>query len=354
MEGNVPDSQKQRMVETQRGRPKMADIARLAGVSTATVSRALGGSGLVSEDARRRVERAVEETGYQVNHAASGLRSQRSRQLLVLLPTIANPFFADVVLGVEEEAQAHGYGVLVGSTEGKPEREALLARQLLAGAVDGLVLLTGRRPEGLAGFDAAETRMVAVSERIGRGRIPIVGIDNVAASRAAIEHLLGLGHRRIAHITGPAGSVLTADRLEGYRSALAAADVPASPDLVAVGDFTMDAGEAAMRNLLSKAWQPASRPTSVFCCSDESAIGAIRAAKAHGLRVPADLSVVGFDDIPFAAAYDPALTTVRQPRREMGRLAASLILAGLTGSPARAVRRLPHSLVVRQSSGPAA
>jgi LacI family repressor for deo operon, udp, cdd, tsx, nupC, and nupG len=326
-------------------RPKMSDIARLVGVSPATVSRALAGSSLVAAETRQRVEEAVRATGYVVNHVASGLRRQRSRQILVVLPDIANPFFTEVILGIEEEAQAQGFGVLVGNTAGAREREDRLARQLLTGAVDGLILLTGRRPRLPAGVDAS--RMIAVSERIPRCAIATVTIDNVAGARQATEHLLALGHQRIGHIGGPPANILTGERLQGYKDALTAAGIVTDAALIAHGDFSFASGRAAMRRLLSLP-QP---PTAVFCSNDEMAIGAMRAAREAGIAVPADLSLVGFDDIPFAGFCDPALTTLLQPRRDLGRRAAGLLLNALAGRQApRGAVILPHELVLRETT----
>jgi LacI family repressor for deo operon, udp, cdd, tsx, nupC, and nupG len=321
-------------------RPKMEDIARIAGVSVSTVSRALAGSPKVTGDTRARIEAAVRETGYVVNQVAQGLRLQRSRQLLVLLPTIANPFFAEVVQGIEEEAAAAGYGVLVGSTENDPAREAALARQLLTGGVDGLVLLTGRIPAGLA-EQAAAGQIVAVSETIPGSRLPTVAIDNEAAAAAAVAHLLALGHRRIAHIGGPPGNVLTTQRARGWRKALAEGGIEESP---VFGDFTMASGEIAMAALLART----PRPSAVFCANDEMAIGAMKAARAAGLAVPRDLSLIGFDDISFAAFTDPPLTTIRQPRRELGRNAVAALLHG-----GRKRQPMVHELIVRASTAAA-
>lgn len=319
--------------EIPASRTRMEDIARLAGVSVSTVSRALAGSPRVTGDTRARIEAAVRETGYVVNQVAQGLRLQRSRQLLVLLPTIANPFFSEVVQGVEEAAGIAGHGVLVGATEGDPAREAVLARQLLTGVVDGMVLLTGRIPDGLD-LAARAGQVVAVSETIAGAGLPTVAIDNQAASRDATAHLRDLGHVAIAHIAGPPGNVLTAQRIAGWRAIAGEGPAPA------FGDFTMGSGETAMRALL--AMTP--RPTAVVCANDEMAIGAIKAARDAGLRVPEDLSVVGFDDISFAAFTYPPLTTIRQPRRDFGRAAVAALLDGV------APRTLAHTLVVRAST----
>jgi LacI family repressor for deo operon, udp, cdd, tsx, nupC, and nupG len=331
-------------------RPTMADIARRAGVSVSTVSRALAGSPRVTPATRRRIAQLAGEAGYVLNQVAQGLRLQRSRQLLVILPTIANPFFAEVVLGVEEEAQARGYGVLIGNTSGAPEREAALGRHLLTGVVDGLLVLMGRIPSVLSDIAAAH-RVVAISERVPGSGIATVTIDNAAAAQEAVAHLLALGHRRIAHIMGRARSNVALQRVKGYRAVLSAAGLAPDESLIAPGDFSVAAGEAAMRRLLALP-QP---PTAVFCGNDEMAVGAIRAARARGLHVPADLSVVGFDDVPIAAAYDPPLTTVQQPRHEMGRAAAALLIDQLAGKERPGSDApLPYRLIVRESTGPVA
>lgn len=324
----------------------MADVARIAGVSVTTVSRALAGSELVTAATRGRIAAAVERTGYVVNNVAANLRTQRSRQILAMVPSISNPFFSRVLLGLEEELGKRGFSLLVGNTGNAPNREADLARQLLTGNVDGLVLLTGRVPELLGPARLNRTRIVAISERIPNDPIATVGIDNGAAAGAIVGHLRELGHHGIAHIAGPAGNVLTAQRRAGYEQALGASARP----VVVGGDFTIASGEAAMGRLLRRG----GRITAVFCSNDEMAIGAIKTAKAAGLRVPQDVSIAGFDDIEFAAAYDPALTTIRQPRHDMGRLAAVLLLEMLSGgNDGRRGLTLPHQLVVRASTAAA-
>eukprot|EP01037_Dinobryon_pediforme_P002045 gene2045-2083_t len=322
-------------------RPRMKDIADLAGVSVATVSRALSGSPLVVEETRLAVETIVRQTGYTINHAGRGLRLQASRQILVLLPTISNPFFAEIVQGVDAQAQKSGYGILVGSTEGSQPREEALARQMLSGAVEGMVILTGRVPAILAGTDHVG-RLVMVSEEGPDDSIDTIGIDNVAASRDATSYLLSLGHRAIGHIAGPKGNILTRQRLAGYHQALHEAAVTPDANLMAHGDFSVASGSRAMASLLDKG-----RPTAVFCANDDMALGAMAEARARGLTVPADLSVVGFDDLPYAAFFDPALTTVTQPRRRFGELAAEALIKGRQGR-----RTLDYTLQIRASAVP--
>ena len=215
--------------------PRMSDVARLAGVSVATVSRVLSTPEIVSADARERVEAAVRDTGYRMNAVARSLRSQRSGAVLVLIPDIDNPFFSTLLRGIEQEAQTLDLSVLIGNTAGDPEREENYLRTIGERRADGLILLTGRIP-GRARVDRVLPPTVVAAERID-ATLPTVRVDNAAAARMAVEHLIALGHRRIAHIAGPQGNVLTAERLEGYHAALAAADLPDGP--VQNGTFTI-------------------------------------------------------------------------------------------------------------------
>jgi LacI family transcriptional regulator, repressor for deo operon, udp, cdd, tsx, nupC, and nupG len=320
----------------------MKEVATLAGVSVATVSRALARSPLVTDETREAVEKAVRQAGYTLNQAGRGLRLQVSHRILVLLPTLSNPFFAEIVQGLDEKAQKSGFSVLVGSTEGSLEREDQLARQLLSGAADGLVLLTGRMPHALRGLASTGQRIVAVSEQLPDSKIPLVGIDNKSAAQDATRHLIELGHRRIAHIAGPRGNILTRLRIAGYRAALRERGLAFDPALVTDSDFTAEAGSRAMQILL----QQSPRPTAVFCANDNTTLGAIAAAKQAGLAIPADLSVVGFDDIRYADFSDPPLTTVRQPRHRFGQLAAAILLDEI---PASAMK-LPYEMVLRRST----
>jgi LacI family repressor for deo operon, udp, cdd, tsx, nupC, and nupG len=329
------------------GRPTMADVARLAGVTPGTVSRALAGSSLVTAETRAKIEDAVRATGYVINHAARNLRESRSRQILVALPNIANPFYSAVVSGVEEVARAAGYGVLLGNTRDLPDGEREIARHLLTGAVDGLLLHIGRVPEDLRRVPDLARKAIVIATPIEGSGLTTVLIDEEGAARQAVAHLLSLGHRRIGHIGGPP-NVNSWDRLAGYRAALAAAGVGSDDRLVRFGDNSVESGKAMAQEVLASP-RP---PTALFCANDGMAIGAVIASKAMGLRVPDDVSIVGFDDVEIAAFYDPPLTTVRQPRQEIGRAAAAELLALLEGRRKRTGRRitLPHSFVVRAST----
>jgi LacI family repressor for deo operon, udp, cdd, tsx, nupC, and nupG len=343
--GPMPDGPRLR-TRLPAARLKMEDIAALAGVSAATVSRALSGSAAVTDQTRRRVEDAAASAGYVVNRVARGLRTQRSHQLLVILPTIANSFFADVVLGMEDAAQEAGYSLLVGSTEGSSAREEALARQLLTGTVDGLLVLTGRRAEAWSSLPEASQRVVAISEGIPRAGIPLVTVNNRAAAQDAVQLLLSQGHKRIGFISGPADNILTAQRRRGYLAALAGARIPACPELMVAGPYSFAAGALGFQTLRALRLPP----TAIFCCNDDLAIGVMRAARLDGLRVPEDISVIGFDDIAVAEVVDPPLTTIRQPRRDMGRHAVRVLLQALDGSAPARRHVLPYRLIMRNST----
>ncbi|MCQ4162785.1 LacI family transcriptional regulator [Roseomonas sp. GC11] len=327
----------------------MADIARLAGVSVATVSRAMAGSSLVSQENKERVASAVRQTGYVVNQVARGLRLQRSGLVLVMVPSIANPFFAHVLLGIEEALQEAGFGMLVANTGDDHAREDVLARSMLTGGkTEGLILLTGHCPDSLRDEPQAKGRIVAVSEEIAGQGIPSVTIDNAAAMREATAHLIGLGHRRIAHLAGPAGNGLTVQRLAGFHAAMREAGLPVPRGMVGGGAFTIQAGEEGMSRLLARQ----APPTAVVCANDEIAIGAIKAARERGIPVPAGMSVVGFDDIDVARAVHPGLTTIRQPRQDLGREAARMLLALLAGEAVVRNLCLPTQMILRASTAP--
>ena len=333
----------------------MGDVARLAAVSTATVSRALANPDRVSPETRARVAAAIAEIGYVPNPAARTLRSQKSRMVLVVLPDLANIFFSQILRGIEETLFEAGYGMIIGNLDGPPEKEARFAALAATGQVDGVLLLNGRLFGQGGGGPRARLRtgtpLVALCEAISAD-IPQVEVDNRAAAALMTRHLAGLGHRRIAYVTGPHGNVLERERFAGYREGLAAAALPFDPALVHPGDYTLDAGARIDAALAGAA--PAERPglSAVFCSNDAMAIGLMRALIARGVRVPLDISVAGFDDIEYAAVSDPALTTIRQPRRDLGRAGASILLDLLAGRPAPARVRLDTELVVRGSTAP--
>jgi LacI family transcriptional regulator, repressor for deo operon, udp, cdd, tsx, nupC, and nupG len=322
-------------------------VARRAGVSTATVSRVLSRPDVVAPGTRLKVLQAVEHLGYAPNAAGKHLRTRRSRNILVTVPDLSNPFFAQILQGIEEAAQREGYAVLVGDTQHDAAREERYAQMLRRSEADGLIFLGHRLPPSAADLirSAAPRRAPVVngcefSPALG---VPGVHIDNAAAAAEAMDYLYGLGHRRIAVLTGPLDSPLSLDRLEG--TARCSRRRGLEHDLVvSQGDFSIESGARAASEWLERP----DRPTAAFCFNDEMAIGVIDAARRRGVRVPAELSVVGFDDVRVARYLDPPLTTIAQPMREIGAGTVALLLAILAGrEPARPSVTLPHALVVR-------
>jgi LacI family repressor for deo operon, udp, cdd, tsx, nupC, and nupG len=332
--------------------PNIYEVAKRAGVSTSTVSRVLSHPGVVSPDTRRRVLETVEEMGYAPNSIARNLRTRRSDKILVTVPDIANPFFALIIQGIEGAAQRAGYTVLLGNTQHEERHEERYARMIRRKEADGLIFLGHRIPESAAEMVAEMAPRCApvvhgceYSPSLG---VASVHIDNTAAAGDAMDHLYGLGHRRIAVITGPLISPLSRDRLSGAAGRAQTNGLDGDL-LVTEGDFTIESGAAAAETLLANP----DPPTAIFCFNDEMAIGAIASARRRGLRVPDDLSVVGFDDIKFARHIDPPLTTISQPMREIGEGTVRLLLEILRGDEIQPVSvTLPHQLTVRGSTAP--
>jgi LacI family repressor for deo operon, udp, cdd, tsx, nupC, and nupG len=336
-----------------RKRPKrravtIRDVARRAGVSTATVSRALANPGTVAEATREAVFAAIAETGFAPNASARSLRVRTTKMVLALLPGIGNSFYTPILNAVEEVLSLAGYGMLMGDTRMDRAREAHYDRLVRSGQVDGVMLLTGRLPHPeFATLDARTPIALICNDIPGLEGLPVIEIENREAARALVAHLVGLGHRRIGHAVGPTDNVEAWYRLDGYRSALADAGLAEDESIVWQGAFTFEAGVRVAHQFLDHR----APPTAVFTANDEMAMGFIKTVKDAGLSVPEDVSVVGFDDIEFARYFDPALTTIHQPRAELGRLAAETLLARMTGKGKVPLRtRLPCTLVVRDSA----
>ncbi len=331
---------------------KIADVARVAGVSVATISRALANPGVVSPETRARVMEAVRQTGYTPNAAARNLRARTTMMALVVVPDLANPFFAEVLRGIDKSLSASGYGLIIGNLDNSAEKEARYVDFAFAGQVDGVLLLCGHVPSS-KGRSMLDTNLpvVAACERIVDARLPLVEVDNRAAAVNAVNHLIGLGHRRIGYISGPSSNVLDQERQRGYGDALRAAGIPADPGLVFHGDFSFRSGAAAATAVL--ALPEPQRPTAIFAANDEMAIGFLKTVHAAGHRVPRDFSVVGFDAIDYADYCEPTLTTVFQPRREIGERVADLLVSAMKSpeNPVPALTVLETALLVRQSTG---
>jgi LacI family transcriptional regulator len=331
-------------------RPTIYDVARLAGVSTATVSRALNGTGQIAPATRAAIDAAVAQLGYHPNTAARTLVTRSTQTIALLLPDIANPFYADLVAGIQRRALETGHAMLLCTTESDPEREEqylnlLRAKQVDGVLVDGLVL----PPDRIARFVRDGLPIVCLDRDVDSASVPLVQVDNRLGARKATEHLLSLGHRRIAHVAGSPELGISQERLGGYRDALAAAGIEPDPGLVAAGSFTEEGGHAATRALLA-----AAEPTALFAANDLSAIGALSAIAEAGLEVPGDVSVVGFDDLRLSRFTTPPLTTIHQPGLEIARRATALLLDLAAGrEPERRRYVLEPELVVRASTAPA-
>ena len=327
-------------------RPTIKDVAERAAVSLSTVSAVLNATAPASQATRLRVLAAVAELGYEPNSQARNLKRQRSHAIGLIVPDIVNPFFALVAEGMGDEARRRDYVLVLCSTDSDARREASFARLLRARRLDGIVHLsgTGLPPAALLDLTAGSP-VVVVDERVPGLRGPFVGSDNRRGARLAAELALRHGHRRFGIVAGPEGLWTAEQRLAGYREALAAAGV--DPDGVATvhGDYRLESGRAAAATLL--AGSP--RPTALLAANDLMAIGCLQHALRTGIDVPRELGVIGYDDIPPAGVVTPALTTVRQPAREMGRVAAELLLDGLAGDTVPSSVDLPPTVVERES-----
>lgn len=321
---------------------KLADVARHAGVSAATVSRVLSRPEMVTETTRLAVMEAVAATGYRVNLAARNLRQQRTGAIVALVPHLSNPFFARILAGMGQELGAAGYDLLVGDTMEEGGRHRALHRFLDPSRADGIILLDGQVTESdLAALPTAPPLIMAC-EWISGAALPRVVLDNAQGTEMAARHLLDLGHRRIGWIGGPENNVLHHARLEGVSRALG--HVPPGYE----GDFTLNAGARAAARWLAEA--PQARPTGIIAFSDESAAGFMGVLQRHGVQIPAQVSVVGFDGIDWVAHLPVPLTTVRQPKLDLGRAAARVLLAHMRGA-APALTMLTPELLIRESTG---
>lgn len=335
-----------------RGVPRIGEVAALAGVSVATVSRALANPEFVRAATRARVYSAVEQTGYVPNLTARNLRRRRVGSVLAIVPDGTNVFFPLVIRAIADVLDQQGFTLVVADTQNDPLREAKVAALAASGQVDGVLLLNGRLFGGLAelGAKGRGPAIVSLCESISGADLAHIETENEAAASAMTRYLLGLGHRSIVYLSGPADNVLEHARRAGFAQAMAEAG-PAVQSNELPGDFTIGAGERAAQKLMAEA----RLPDAVFACNDAMAMGLIRAFAAAGIRVPQDVSVAGFDDIEFARAYNPGLTTMRQHRRAIGQRAAETLIGLIEGrEPAERLVRFPAELVVRESTAPPA
>jgi len=326
----------------------MKDVAKLAKVSDATVSRVFSDPDAVSDKTKQIVLDAADELNYELNVLARNLRKMKTEIIMVILPDISNPFFSKIVRGIESVAMENNYKILLGDTKNDLVLEKEYLKNLDQKYADGVISLTARIDSKLIREISEKYNMVLACEYIDEASVPTVSIDNVEGAYKATKHLINLGHKRIAHISGPKNVILSQDRLKGYKKALSDHNIKIDGDLINEGDFGYKSGYKNMSKLLKldKA------PTAVFADSDQMAIGAIKAIKSHGLKVPDDFAVVGFDNIEIASIYEPSLTTVCQPMYEIGVKAMQLLLDILEKKELENIKiKLESKLIIRDSCG---
>lgn len=330
--------------------PTIHDVARMAEVSPSTVSHVINKTRYVSPATRERVQKAMEALNYQPNRLARSLRARQTHTLGVLLPNSANPFFAEVLLGIEAACFDLGYNIILGNANDDPQRELFYLEVLLSKQVDGILLVsTGGYGEALEILERHDAPVIMVDRWPGALQIDAVLTDNEGGGLLATRYLLSLGHRRIGCITGPSLLTPSAARVTGYRRALREAGLEVDETLIVGGDFQHQSGYRACQQLLALP-EP---PTAIFVCNDMMAVGALCAVHEAGLSVPADVSVIGFDDISLASYTVPRLTTIAQPSYEMGRIAVERLIQRLQhGDLPVSHEQLPVSLVERDSCGP--
>ena len=339
-------------MDSPRKQPTIQDVARHAKVSAATVSRVLSSPERVSEETRTRVQNAVVETGYTLNQAARSLRLQRARTILAAMPGIGNPFYSTILEAAVTTATSRGYGILVTGRLGDDPAK-WLSDYFLSNRADGLLLFDGfldtRKLRAIG--EGSALPLVAAYDELPDPQINSVITDNLQAAERAVQHLFDLGHRRIGHISGPSRNTFPNARLVGFRKAMFERQLPVGDELVVPGDYTMEGGKRAAVHFAGLR----ERPTAVFAGNDEMAIGLIAGLRHRGIDCPRDMSVIGFDDISVSQNYAPPLTTMRQPREKIGRIATETLVNILEGNranpePVRVV--LQSELIVRESTAP--
>jgi len=334
-----------------RARATITDVASEAGVHPSTVSRVLNGhaGSTIRPATRERVLAAADVLGYRPSALARSLRLQRTLTLGMLVPDITNPFFSSIIKGAEDAARERGYNLILCNSEDQPEREAAYLRLLRERQVDGVLIASSQMAdETIEGLRADSFPFVLVNRAAQDGEDLAVVVDNHAAAVEVVAHLAALGHRRVGHIAGPQNTTTGRDRREGYEAGVRAHGLAHEQALVVEADaFSEDAGDRALGIMLAG---PA-RPTAVFAANDLIAVGMLQRLRRIGVRVPDDLSIVGFNDIPLAGLLEPALTTVRVPQLAMGVAGAHLLIDRLEGRPIGEIRlTLPTELVIRASS----
>lgn len=335
------------------------EVATIAGVSTATVSRYINNPDQVKEHTRQRVQAAIEKTGYAPNALARNFRRGKTHIVVVVLPSVGDPFFAGIMKGIWRIARQQGYSILIRETQFNTADFDEFSNMVLTKQADGIILLASPSPFK---SETAMDESLQLDENSGKRppiilscenvtpelkHFPSVRIDNVKASEEGTEYLIKLGHTRIGFVFGKRSSTLTEDREKGYRNAMKKHGLTVEDGWVCEGRLTLEGARAAVQSLLK---QP-EPPTAIFCANDEMAIGAIHEVKNLGLRVPEDVSIMGFDDIRYAAMFEPAITTIAQPAEMIGERTMQRLCRAINGADiGEGSETVPHKLVVRGST----
>ena len=323
------------------------DIARIAGVSHSTVSRALRNSPLIPPETARRIQTIADELGYRASAVARSLVTRKTEAIGVVVTSIADPFNGEVVAGIEEVANQNGYSVILATSQTDPQREMAVVRSFHERRVDGIVVASSRVGAlYLPTLAEMQIPIVLLNNQHPSEFVYSVSIDNIDGARQAAKHLIGLGHTAIAYIGDETGLESDVERLKGFQDAMTAAHLEIRPEFILRGDGKSEAAARRAFDLLALE----DRPTAIFCYNDMSALGALNAAAQLNVDVPAQLSVVGFDDLFFAGLMQPSLTTVHQPKRELGRRAMQLLVDLLSGRTPEKMQLIKGELVVRNST----
>lgn len=327
---------------------KMSDVAKLANVSPATVSRVLTNPDVVSKKTREKVLAVINQVNYQPHLVARQFRTRETKMILVVVPDITSAFFSEVLRGIEHIAIEQGYQVILGDTEHSVERENSYMNLLLQKQVDGVILLTAKLDKERLEELSNMYPLVLACEYIDGLNVPTVSIDNISSARKATEHLINLGHKKIAHISGPVNVILSRDRLRGYQQAMLNHDVLMDSSYIQEGALTIESGYNQMKKLLALD----TPPTGVFVYNDEMAMGAIKAVKDSGLNVPEDVAIVGFDNLKMSMVIEPHLTSIDQPKYDIGNKAGELLIKMIHKEDIqKKTYVMKDTLVIRESCG---
>lgn len=334
----------------------ITEIAKMAGVSIATVSRCINDPERVREKTREKIQKVIKETGFSVNTLAQNFRRGKTNMIMVVLPSIGDPFFTDVMKGLSSAAKENGYSLIINENQFASMSVDEIGAMMVSRQVDGIILLASMSPFGnevISGQSNRRLPVVVGCEAITQALedLPSVHIDNIAAAKEATQYLISLGHRKIAFMAGEETSLLTKDRERGYLSAMHDAGIAIEDGWVTNGKLTVSGAREATVKIISLDH----RPTAIFCANDEMAIGTLHELKAAGLKIPQDISVMGFDNTRYAEVMDPPLTTIDQPAEEIGKRTLHRMIKAIEhdieGNTKPEI--IPHKLIIRNSVGKA-